>query len=509
MSNFRKKDKTEQGLSIRTKWDKPDTWFIVILMLLNAIGLLFIFDTCYTKAGSFNNGFYQIGFMCLGVLFCIGASLMDLRHLKKCTLPVILLSIVSLIAMLVIGKEVNGAIRWIPIGPINIQPPEFAKVAYVLGLSFLIDITGMFKYKAYLSGYNNCAWFWTISIGLVAIIVCIGISSMSALLTFVFLILLMAFYGNFNRIVLAIFTGVIIIVMACQMINGIVLYHKENPTQEELERRQISEALMLEDALEIPEEQRNEEEQSLVDKYNKLNLGTNNVEKKEVKEEQEEVKENLFIKILSKFSPSGKNNFRTKRMVAWVNPKKYKNDVGLQPAYGLMAISSGGLVGKGLGNGICKFSIPESHNDYIFPTIIEETGFLGGIILIFLYCCLFFRAYKIMVACENNYGKLLCCGALIVLGAEFFINLMVALNIIPSTGVCLPFISYGGTSVVVNFMLAGIILCVSRQKNIPNRIITNYKKNGRRIIIAPYNVLKPVRTTPKPKAKKELGNGNS
>ena len=452
----------------RKNWQSPNAIFILALMLLVATGLVFVFDTCYTatKTGSFRSGVMQLVFVAIGALICFLLSCCRLRTFKWWAVPSAVISLILLILMFAIGKEVNGATRWIDLGFIQIQPPEFAKIAYVLGLAFVVDISRNFQYKVYKKDKINFNWFWGTIILLFITILCVFLSSMSAFIIFGLLTLAVAYMGNFSKILLGFVILAVIVGSIIYVGKGIYNYNMDNPSESKLKEVQLSRAVLLENALEKDPLARTDEEQILVEDYNKMNLGIE-PEKKDV------ITKDRLDKLADKMSISGskekgKIGFRDKRIVVWINPKKYIRDIGLQSAYGLMAISSGGLFGKGLGQGMFKFNIPESHNDYIFPTIVEELGFVGGFILICFYALLFFGGFKIIRDCKNDYGKLLCCGALVVLGAEFFINVMVALNMIPSTGVCLPFISYGGSATIVNFALAGIILAVSRQANLEN-----------------------------------------
>lgn len=458
--------------NIRAKWVKPDYFFMGILMILVTIGIIFVFDTCYSEKASFRNGIMQFLWLGVGFGFFFWTSNLDLRYFKKYSFWYILLCLLMLIALPFVGSEVNGATRWIQFGPISIQPAEFAKIAFVLGLAQMVDWTREFEYFVYMPNGVNRGWFFTYFVMLLFMLILIGLESLSALISFALLIGVISYYGNFHRVFLGklvVFFLLLVLIFGypCGRMRGIYLYNKDNPSEEQLMKNQLSEATMLENALKKNPDARNELETYLVNKYENLNLGK--------KIEIDKKRENNYINSFST-SETGELGWRDKRTAAWINPKKYINDIGLQPAYGLIAISTGGIAGKGIGQGSCKFNIPESHNDYIFPTIIEETGFVGGLILIGLYALLFYRTFRIMEKCDSKYGKLLACGCLIILATEVFINIMVALNIIPSTGVCLPFISYGGSSTIVNFICAGIIIGVSKQINIPDKLISNYTK---------------------------------
>jgi len=475
--------------TIRDVWEKADFWFTVALMFLVTTGLLFVIDTCYTSnaSGSFKDGFQQLFFVGLGFLVCVGVSFLDLRDMKRLTPIVMSISFLLLIYMLFFGVEVNGAIRWASIAGFRIQPPEFAKIAIVLGYALVIDLTSLFRYRAWRNNKrNNYYLILFIKYITIVLFICIGVGSMSALFIFAFLTVGMAYYGGYSTKIILFVVVILVTAILGYTINIHRLYTKENPSENALISQQLEKAQELEYALKKPASARNEVEQDMVDQYMKFNFpeskkdleeGENKIEKSKDSKIDDRVSK-IKRKINSEFTKKDKDevSWRDKRLFAWINPRAYINGVGLQTAYGLVSISTGGIIGKGLGNGIGKFTIPESHNDYIFPTIIEETGFIGGLIIICMYIFFFARAFMIIKDCVNIYGKVVAFGALNVIAAQFFINVLVALNLIPSTGVCLPFISYGGSSMVTNFILVGIILAVSRQRNVPDKIITPYKE---------------------------------
>ncbi|MBQ7257974.1 MAG: FtsW/RodA/SpoVE family cell cycle protein [Abditibacteriota bacterium] len=492
MNNKIKKNKNELKLNNdKKRLQSPESTFIVGLMILITYGLVFVFDTCYTatKSGSFRQAWMQLGFVVVGALICGWVSFWKLKTFKRLTLLIGLICLGLLIAMFFVGKEVNGATRWIDLGFFQIQPPEFAKIAFVLGLALAIDLARNFEYKIYKSGRVNHVLFVWICILLVVILCCVGLSSLSALIIFVLIALSVAYMGNFSRVALLIILGIILLAVVIQVGKGVYYYNIDNPSEAKLKEVQLSRAVLLENALAKDPLMRTDEEQFLVEDYNKKNLGIEPLKEDAIpKDKLDKIKERMSI---SGSKEKGKAGFRDKRVGVWINPMKYVRDIGLQTAYGLMAISSGGFFGKGLGQGMFKFNIPESHNDYIFPTIVEEGGFFWSFILLISYGALFFGSFKTLRDCKNDYGKLLCAGALVTLGAEFFINVMVALNMIPSTGVCLPFISYGGSSTIVNFILAGIIIAVSRQRDFendeisPNEIKVIKKKYRNKTVMVP------------------------
>lgn len=156
-------------------------------------------------------------------------------------------------------------------------------------------------------------------------------------------------------------------------------------------------------------------------------------------------------------------NFRVDRILVWQNPEKYSASGGYQIMQALYAIGSGGFLGKGLGNSMQKLGwLPEAQNDMIFPIIIEELGIFGGVIVLILYLYLLYRLMFIAQNAPDEFGTLMVTGVFAHVAIQVIFNICVVLNLIPATGVTLPFISYGGTSVFFLMMEIAIALSVSR-----------------------------------------------
>lgn len=157
--------------------------------------------------------------------------------------------------------------------------------------------------------------------------------------------------------------------------------------------------------------------------------------------------------------------YRLKRLMSFLDPWADPRGDGYQLIQSLLALGSGGFLGLGFGMSRQKaYYLPEPHNDFIFSVIAEETGFLGGIILITLFCILIWRGVVIAIRCKDNFGTLLAMGITSVIAIQAIINLAVVTGTMPVTGVPLPFISYGGSSLLFNMTAMGILLNVSRNR---------------------------------------------
>lgn len=156
-------------------------------------------------------------------------------------------------------------------------------------------------------------------------------------------------------------------------------------------------------------------------------------------------------------------SFRLRRVLVWLQPEQYASGSGYQTLQGLYAIGSGGFFGKGLGNSAQKMIIPEVQNDMILSVICEELGVCGVIIVLVLFGLLLYRLMFIAQNAPDMYGALIASGIFAHIAIQVILNVAVVTNTIPNTGVTLPFISYGGTSIWFLMAEMGVALSISRQ----------------------------------------------
>ena len=153
-------------------------------------------------------------------------------------------------------------------------------------------------------------------------------------------------------------------------------------------------------------------------------------------------------------------SYRLERLAIWRNPEKYEK--GYQTLQGLYAIGSGGLFGRGLGNSVQKLGfVPEAQNDMIFSIVCEELGVVGAGLILILFLILIWRFFVIATHAKDLFGALIATGAMAHMMIQVILNIAVVTNTIPNTGITLPFISYGGTSVVFLLIEMGLVLSVS------------------------------------------------
>ncbi len=165
------------------------------------------------------------------------------------------------------------------------------------------------------------------------------------------------------------------------------------------------------------------------------------------------------------------SNFRIRRVLVWLHPEQYSEEGGYQVMQALYAIGSGGFFGKGLGNSVQKLgSVPEAQNDMIFSIVCEELGIFGGALVLILFAYLLYRLVFISQNAPDLFGSLLVSGIMIHIALQVILNICVVTNIIPTTGVTLPFVSYGGTSILFLMAEMGIALGVSHQVKIQETV---------------------------------------
>ena len=151
------------------------------------------------------------------------------------------------------------------------------------------------------------------------------------------------------------------------------------------------------------------------------------------------------------------------RLESWRDPFSDPSDSGLQLVQSLYAIGSGGLMGLGFGKSRQKYLyLPEEHNDYIFAIVCEELGFIGAVVIILLFVLLIVRGFLIAQRARDRFGTLVAAGLSTLLALQVFFNIGVVTNFLPSTGISLPFFSYGGTALMMQLGEMGIILNISR-----------------------------------------------
>jgi cell division protein FtsW len=171
--------------------------------------------------------------------------------------------------------------------------------------------------------------------------------------------------------------------------------------------------------------------------------------------------------------------YRIRRLLAFIDPEADIHNHGYHLYQSMVAIGSGGLWGQGLGCGLQKYLfLSEAHTDFIFAVVCEEMGMIGALVIIGLYSFLIVQGIRVATKVPDMFGALIAAGVTVMIGLQAFINMGVVVGLLPTKGLTLPLISYGGSSLMINAIAIGIMMNVSRHAeyavNPPQRMRLSY-----------------------------------
>ena len=367
---------------------KPDYSFIIASGVLFLIGIITLLSASAPKAlAESGNSYYyftrQLFFGVIGIIGAIVVYNIDYRKYNKKQILIFLYILMVVVSIMVrfIGKETKGAVRWIKVGPIQIQPSEFVKVGMLFvtaGFCFYVHKNGKLK-----EAKNSI-------IPLLLILIMAGVTFITQ--NHMSAAILIAIAGIAQILIAGVnYTSLITSGLAILAVGGTAAYS-----------------------------------------------------------------------VLS----SGSGGFRGQRIEVWKNPFDYIKGAGWQIVQSLYAVGSGGLFGEGLGDSKQKQSyIPEPQNDFIFSIFSEEWGFIGVVIVIAIFIFLIWRGVLIARNAPDFFGKILAIGIISMFSCQVIINLAVVSNLIPVTGMPLPFFSYGGTALVVLLLQIGVMANISKESD--------------------------------------------
>lgn len=359
-----------------------DYSLLFLTIFLSCFGLIMIYSTSsYTAQVKFSDEAYflkkQLVSVVIGIIAMVAVSKIDYHiFIKKLPgLPIKLVTVGYFLAIalqtyvLFFGKEINGAKRWIPLGPLGtFQPSEVSKVVTIVFVAYIVNLLPR--------SLNRMGGFIRIMIFMLPIIGLIAAENLSTALVVSAISVGICFVASKKKWYYFVFGIFFALAVAAYILLG--------------------------------------------------------------------------------------DAFRSVRIQVWLDVENHAK--GFQILQGLYAIASGGLFGTGLGNSMQKLGfIPESHNDMIFSIICEELGLFGAVAVILLFVLLIWRLFIISINSPDLFGGLICTGILIHIAVQVIINIAVVSNSIPSTGIPLPFISYGGTSISILLAEMGLALSVSNQ----------------------------------------------
>lgn len=164
--------------------------------------------------------------------------------------------------------------------------------------------------------------------------------------------------------------------------------------------------------------------------------------------------------------------YRLERILAWLDPWGHAQTLSYQSVQSMLAIGSGGILGQGLGEGTAKyFYLPEAHTDFAFAVWAQETGIIGALLLTAVVFLFVYYGLRVAADARDLFGKLVAIGITCLIGGQAFFNMLMVCGVLPITGVPLPFVSYGGSSLVMNMLAIAILLSISRSNELANRRI--------------------------------------
>lgn len=369
----------------------PDFLLITMIILIVGFGVVMVYSAShYHGMTNFGDPFrfakrqLLVGIAGIGVMFCV-TYFFNYRILANIKIAGLLygISILLALSLFVFGKNVNGATRWIEIGPIQFQPSEVVKIGVIIMLSSYI-----LKYRKKLNKIR-----YLLIGGLIVLVptVIIAVENLSSAIVVAFVGLLILFVSTPK--IWYYILGIVVGGAAIMWIYYIAV--------------------------------------------NNIELGG-------------------FLGEI--FKP-----YRLDRIRIWQDPWIDPVGGGYQPIQSLYAIGSGGLFGTGLGLGVQKLGfLPEPHNDIIFAVICEELGLVGAALLLLAYAVLVLRGFSVAAHADDFFGALVATGISGMIAVQVLINVAVNTNSIPTTGMQLPMVSYGGTALLILLGSLGILVNISR-----------------------------------------------
>lgn len=416
-----------------------DIVFVLIVLMLLGIGLVMMFSASYPSAYIDQNDSThyikkQLGFAAFGIVAMLFFSKIKPEFWRWKFIPFLVGagSYFLLLIVFLFDSDNDGIYRWITIGSFRFQPSELAKFAVIVAGAYIyskyskkmstkravksgIGATinkklgmGMVR-ESWIPTWEFCAFF-----GSTALLILLE-SHLSGFLLVGLLGVFMMFLGGVRArwFIAGIALVLVVVLVICVPIQATI-----NEKNDLLEAGEITKA-----------------------------------------EADEYVIDNVSVLFLK--------GYQVERIISWLDKDYSPTGARWQPNQGLYAIGSGGFFGKGLGNSTQKYLyVSEPHNDMIFSIVCEELGFVGAAIIIFLFALLVWRGVTIGLNARTKFGSLLAMGIVLQVGLQALLNIAVASDSIPNTGISLPFFSYGGTSLLVLLAEMGIVLAVSRDSRL-------------------------------------------
>jgi cell division protein FtsW len=368
----------QRRLSASLLWRRGDRALLLAVGTLAAFGLVMVFSASEVQGWLwFHNAAYyferQLIWLALGVALLWASAHVDYHRLRRLALPLAIAALALLIVVLLphVGVEVNGARRWLRLGPMQMQPAELAKVAAIVFMALWLE-----RHRERLGSLEDGVLPYLALLGLITLLVILERDLGTTLIIAAILLSQFLVAGGRKRHVLLL-----------ALIVGLCVY--------------------------------------------------------------------LFIRM---------EPYRLHRIVAFFDPWADPLNTGFQAVQSVLALGSGGVFGVGLGQSIQKYQwLPFAHTDFIFAIVGEETGLIGTSAVLGLFGLFAYRGYRIALKAPDAFGSLLACGVTTWIAFQALVNIAAVTVTLPTTGVPLPFISYGGSSLAITLLAVGILINVSTQ----------------------------------------------
>jgi cell division protein FtsW len=382
-------------------WRRGDRALLLAVVALTAFGLVMVFSASEVQGWLwFHNAAYyferQLMWLALGVILLFAGANLDYHRLRTLALPLGLVTVALMVLVLLphFGVEVNGARRWLRLGPLQMQPAELAKIAAIIFMALWLE-----RHRDRLSSLEN------------------GVVPFLALLGFTILL-----------VILERDLGTTLIIAGILLAQFLVAGGRK--------RHVLLLALIMA----------------------------------------------LCVYLFIRMEP-----YRLHRILAFVDPWSDPLNTGFQAIQSVVALGSGGFAGLGLGHSIQKYQwLPFAHTDFIFAIVGEETGLLGTSAVLALFGLFAYRGYRVALKAPDAFGSLLACGVTTWIALQALINIAAVTVTLPTTGIPLPFISYGGSSLAITLLAVGILINVSTQSEkvgwIRHASIDLGRRNGRTLV---------------------------
>lgn len=357
---------------------EPDYTLIATVALLLGIGLVMVYTSSVIMAAEdFKNQYYFLQRQAILAVVGLGAmwTIMRIpyRMWIRYSAPLMVVTVALLILVIIpgVGREVNGATRWIGVGPLAFQPSELTKFTFIIFLARHLS-DNQRHVKLFFRGVAPALLMLGVVAGLIMLEPDLGTTVTIAGTAFIMLFAAGARVGH---------------------LSGLGM----------------------------------------------MGVGA--------------------VGALAVSAP-----YRLQRLISFLDPFQDAQDSGYQVVQALLAFGSGGLYGVGLGRSVQKyFYLPERHTDMIFPILGEELGFIGAVLVLMLFLMFAWRGYRIAATVPDGFGSLVAVGITSLITLQAMMNIAVATASIPATGITLPFLSYGGSSLLITLMGVGILLGISTQ----------------------------------------------